>query len=202
MKSSLWDEPDWLVKIFVTMLALKDSDHIYRGNAYQLSRESRKSETEVLEALKILASPDTRRVEQQAFEGRRIKAVDDGWLVLNGELYRGMVSDEMKKARNRRAQAKFREKQRLAKQFPVSGAPQTGERVFVRTYENEGPEAADAQLARAQAGESEKAKVFPPPPAPVHSEQGNMAPYIGGVTEPEPEQEDNNGEPRFDHSTR
>lgn len=110
--SSIWDEPDYVVKVFLTMMALKDADHIVRLNAFQLGKRARKSEQEVLDALKVLSSPDTRRVEQQEFEGRRIRAVEDGWLVLNGEKYRAMVSAEMKKARNRRAQAAYRARQK------------------------------------------------------------------------------------------
>jgi hypothetical protein len=109
--SSLWSEDDFICKIFITMLALKDSDDVCRLNAYQLAMRSHKTEKEVLEALKVLSSPDTLRVEPQPFEGRRIQAVEDGWKILNGEKYREMVRDEMKKARWRRAKANQRRKQ-------------------------------------------------------------------------------------------
>lgn len=92
------------------MLALKDRDHIYRGTAYKLSRRANKDEIEVLEALKILSSPDSRRQEHQEFEGRRIKSVEDGWLILNGEKYRSKVKKEMTRIRNARAQQAFRER--------------------------------------------------------------------------------------------
>jgi hypothetical protein len=110
--SSLWDEEDWVIKIFMTMLALKDSDYVYRGTAYALGRQARKTEGEILEAWKILSSPDTRRIEAQDFDGRRIESVEDGWLILNAEKYRNLVSDEMRKARLRRAQAAYRERER------------------------------------------------------------------------------------------
>ncbi len=148
--SSLWDEPDWIVKIFVTMLAKKDSDHIYRGTAYQLHKDSRKTEVEVLEALKVLSSPDTLRQEAQPYEGRRVKAVPEGWLILNGEVYRDMVATEMRRRSNARAQEKFRKKQKLAQQYPVSGAPLAGERAFVSTADREGMAAADADFDRHQ----------------------------------------------------
>lgn len=106
--SSLWCEPDYVVKIFLTMLALKDADHVYRGSAFNLGQRSHKTETEVLDALRILSEPDKRRIEKQEHEGRRIQSVPDGWLVLNGDKYRKQISDEMRKARNRRAQAAYR----------------------------------------------------------------------------------------------
>lgn len=111
--SSIWDETDTVLKVFLTMLALKDADHIVRLNAYQISRRARKTEREVLEALTVLSSPDTKRVEPQEFEGRRIQAIEEGWLILNGDKYRQQVSIEMKRARNRRAQAAYRARKKV-----------------------------------------------------------------------------------------
>jgi hypothetical protein len=110
--SSIWDEPDHVVKVFCTMLALKDSDHVVRLNAYQLSKRSRKTEVEVLDALRILASPDQRRQEKQEYEGRRIELREDGWLILNGEKYREMMQKENERHRNLRAQAAWRRRQK------------------------------------------------------------------------------------------
>jgi hypothetical protein len=110
--SSLWEEDGDVVKVFMTMLATKDSDHVCRLDAYRIHKKCNIDELKVLEILKVLASPDKRRRAEQEFEGRRIKAVEDGWLILNGEKYRRMVSEEMRKARLRRAQSTFREKAR------------------------------------------------------------------------------------------
>ncbi len=126
--SSIWDEQDYVIKVFLTMMAIKDADHIVRCSAYQLGRKARKSESEVLDALKILSSPDTKRLEKQEFQGRRIKAVEEGWLVLNGEKYRALVQLEMRRARNRRAQKRYRE---------LHGKGGTDrERAFVRAEQN------------------------------------------------------------------
>ena len=133
VESSLWDEPDYVVKIFLTMIAIKDADHIVRSTAYQLARKARKTEQEVLDALKVLSSPDKKRMEKQEFEGRRIKSVEEGWLVLNGEKYREMVSLEMKRARNRRAQAAWRERQ---KRGNLRGTPLPGETAYCNDVKN------------------------------------------------------------------
>lgn len=90
--SSLWEEPDCVCKVFVTMLALKDHDHIVRLDSYKLAKKAHKTEQEVVEALKVLSSPDTRRIAPQEFDGRRIEKVLDGWLILNGEKYKQMMS--------------------------------------------------------------------------------------------------------------
>lgn len=127
VESSLWDEPDPVIKVFITMLAIKDSDHVCRATAYQLAKKTGKTEVEVLDALKVLSSPDTRRHEHQDFEGRRIEAVEEGWLILNGEKYREKVSQEMARARNRRSQAAWRERQKIAGKFPPKSQGLPGE---------------------------------------------------------------------------
>ena len=106
--SSIWSEPDTVRIVFVTMLAKKDSDHVVRATAFNIAKWANKTEEEVLKALKVLSSPDKKRLEPQPHEGRRIEKVEDGWLMLNGEEYRKMVQDEMRKARLRRAQDNYR----------------------------------------------------------------------------------------------
>lgn len=152
--SSIWDEPDYVIKIFLTMMAIKDMDHVVRFSAYQIGRKSRKDEQEVLDALKILSSPDKRRKEKQQFDGRRIKAVEEGWLILNGEKYRALVSLEMKRARDRKAQKKFREKQKAAQESMAKSKPLPGEDKYVNDIKKNGLEAADAAFDRNQIAES------------------------------------------------
>lgn len=141
MDSSLWEESGDVVKVFFTMVATKDADHVCRLDAYRIAKKCYLDELYVLEIIKVLASPDKRRKSKQEFEGRRIKVVEDGWLVLNGEKYRTMVQDEMKKARWRRAQAAKRAREKGGTSAerhyvkavqngevdPQSGLPYTGE---------------------------------------------------------------------------
>jgi hypothetical protein len=112
VESSVWLEPDYVRVIWITLLAIKDSDDVARGSAFQISRKANKTEAETIKALKILASPDKKRLEKQPHDGRRIKKVEDGWLILNGMVYRERVQDEMRKARWRRAQAAKRKRLR------------------------------------------------------------------------------------------
>lgn len=122
--SSIWAEPDYVCKVFITMLALKDSDHIVRQTAFGLGLRcwpgEKDTEERVLKALKVLAAPDKRRLEPQPHEGRRIQKVEEGWLILNGETYRRKVSEEMRLARLRRAQTTYRQKH-AGKGTPVKG---------------------------------------------------------------------------------
>jgi len=146
VESSLWAESDAVRIVFVTMLALKDSDHIVRWSAFALARKANKTEKEVLAALKALSSPDKRRLEKQPFDGRRIQKVEDGWLILNGELYRKKMQEEMKKARWRRAQ----EAKRRRDGAKGRSTPLPGEMRAVEAMENGNHELAD----RIAAGEA------------------------------------------------
>jgi hypothetical protein len=130
--SSIWLEDDVTVKVFLTMMAKKDSDHVVRANAFMIGQWAKKTEAEVLAALKVLSSPDTKRLEPQPFEGRRIQKVEDGWLILNGEFYRQMVAKEMEKARWRRASTSYRERKKtLPKKDPkISGGYRSREKRF------------------------------------------------------------------------
>ena len=111
------EEPGDVFKVFFLMVATKNSDHICEMDAYRIAKkchfilpDGSVDELKVLEIFRVLASPDTRRKVPQKDEGRRIRAVDGGWEILNGEKYRQMVQDEMKKARDRRSQAEWRRK--------------------------------------------------------------------------------------------
>lgn len=106
--SSVWAESKDVKILFITMLALKDRDHVVRYNAFELARKANLSEAEVLAAIEVLKSPDTRRLEPQDFEGRRIEKVEDGWLLLNGEKYRRKMQEIYRKEYKRVKQAEYR----------------------------------------------------------------------------------------------
>lgn len=113
--SSIWDEEDFVVKVFITMLAKMDRDFVVRGTAYNISKWSRKTEIEVLNALKILSSPDKKRLEPQPHEGRRIEKTQDGyWLILNGKKYQ----EEMQRINRREYQRQWAESRRNKKSTP------------------------------------------------------------------------------------
>ena len=109
--SSIWLEDKNTRILFVTMLALKDRDHVVRYSAFELARKANLTELEVIESLKILQKPDTKRVEPQEFEGRRIEKVEDGWFMLNGEKYRKAMQKLYRREYKRGKQAEYRQKE-------------------------------------------------------------------------------------------
>ena len=115
--SSLWMEPDFVCKVFVTLLAIKDADHVARVNAFALGRkcwpsEPKESEGRAIEALRILQEPDTRRLEPQENEGRRVERVEDGYLVLNGQFYEDLMRKVSRRVYKARKEREYREQQK------------------------------------------------------------------------------------------
>ena len=186
--SSLWSEPDHVCKVFVTLLALKDSDHIARVTAYGLGRKCWPTDLEhgerrALEAIAVLSSPDTRRIEPQPFEGRRIERVTDGWLILNGQYYEDLMREVSRKAYKARKEREYRARNAelkaagldrngnpLPKQ-PKRGKPLKGESLGAKCDNNGNPEGAaevaaqlDAELASRRAAVG---VAVPPRPCPV-----------------------------------
>jgi len=109
-------EPDFVCKAFVTMLAIKDSDHVARVNAFTLGRKCWPLEPEVaeqraIEALKILMAPDTKRLEPQLYEGRRLEKVEDGYKILNGQYYEDMMRKLGRKVYKARKAREYRSRE-------------------------------------------------------------------------------------------
>lgn len=132
--SSIWHEPDHVCKIFITMLAIKDADHVVRHNAFQIANKAHKTEKEVIEALKILAAPDKRRLEPQPFDGRRIERVEDGWLVLNGQKYREMMSKIIRREQKRVWASENRS--RATRRRPQTVPIEKDEHAHVKNFKN------------------------------------------------------------------
>lgn len=93
LESSVWEEPYHVRLLWVAMLMMRDRDNVVRATAYQMSRRANIKESEALDGLVVLSSPDTKRLEPQPHEGRRIEKVEDGWLILNGEVYDKLLKE-------------------------------------------------------------------------------------------------------------
>jgi hypothetical protein len=128
--SSLWEEDLNVRILFVTMLALRGPDHIVRMRLDRLAKKAnldsdRGRNYELVKgALEVLKSPDKLSFESQEYEGRRVKEVEEGWLILNGEKYYQQMLEL-----NRRASAARRMREHRARL--KSGRPLPGEAAAV-----------------------------------------------------------------------
>jgi len=95
--SSVWEEPYHVRILWITMLSLKDRDHVVRYDAYGLRKRANITDEETAEGLKVLSDPDRRRPGQED-GGRRIEKHAEGWLILNGEKYQNMMREANRRA--------------------------------------------------------------------------------------------------------
>jgi hypothetical protein len=86
--SSLLTEPIETRWLFVFMLSQADKTGFVTGSLPGLAHQANLPVETTRKALEALMAPDTESRTKE-HEGRRVKKVDDGWLVLNYHKYRG-----------------------------------------------------------------------------------------------------------------
>lgn len=96
------------------MLALKGSNHIVRGTVGGLAHQARVSTQDCQRAIDKLSNPDPDGMEQPE-EGRRIRPVEHGWFIINGEAYRERRSDADRKEYQKLYHREYRRKQSVNK---------------------------------------------------------------------------------------
>lgn len=87
LDSSLWVEDLTVRVVFITMLAMADSEGFCRATAPGIARRGNMLLADVRVALEVLQQPDPDS-RTPARDGRRIQRMDGGYLVLNYLLYR------------------------------------------------------------------------------------------------------------------
>lgn len=104
--STIWQAPDHVRLVWITMLAMKDQDGIVEASVPGLAKAANVSVDLTRDALAALQAPDPDS-RTPDHEGRRIESVDGGWRVLNHEKYRAKEA-----LAERRAKEAARTKQR------------------------------------------------------------------------------------------
>ena len=107
--STIWQEPAGCRVLWITILALKDRDHICRATVPALAKLSGITLEECEQWLAKFQAPD-KYSRSQEHEGRRIEETDGGWLVLNGGKYQDRLSPEDRREQIRLAVARHRAK--------------------------------------------------------------------------------------------
>lgn len=124
LASSVWAEDDKTRLVWITMLALKNRDHIVSASLPGIANLARVPLEDCERAIKKFESPDPYS-RSTDYEGCKIKRVEGGWLVLNGQKYSEMLSYEQRKEYNRKKQAEYRARQKLTERYPTTppGSP-------------------------------------------------------------------------------
>ena len=114
LDSSIWLEPSPTRIVWLTMIAAMDENGFVQfASIANLAHRAIVPLNEAKEAVKCLESPDDDSSDKE-YDGRRIERVDGGWMVLNAEKYRELVTRVIIKEQTRARVAKFRERKRNA----------------------------------------------------------------------------------------
>lgn len=152
LNSSLWVQGSKETRlVWITMLAMKDSEGVVRAAVVGLADRAKVTVDECRKALNVLLSPDpedTSKVE----EGRRIREVPGGWQLINHEMYR--FSSEEKRAYWAQKQAESRARKLAAASKGGKSTKESRKAKQIRLRED----AREARFVAAeQAGDLERA---------------------------------------------
>lgn len=92
VNSTLWVQPDDVLRVWIWMLSQADADGVVRVAAPALAMNCMKSVDRIREILTLLESPDPDSRSEND-EGRRLRKVSGGWQIINYRTYRAGDSD-------------------------------------------------------------------------------------------------------------
>lgn len=104
--STVWQQPAYVKVVWVTMLAMKDRWHKVNASLPGLAKASGVTLEECEKAIEYFKKPDPYSRTKDN-EGIRIVDADGGWLILNGEKYRNMMSLDERREYNRIKQREY-----------------------------------------------------------------------------------------------
>lgn len=107
INSSVWCESKEVKILWITFLAMKDKNGFVASSVPGMAKQAGLTVPECQKALHVLESPDELSSSQE-HEGRRVKKVDHGWVILNHFVYRDLVSKEKRRDYNRVKQQEYR----------------------------------------------------------------------------------------------
>lgn len=115
--STIWTEDNETRIVWITMLAMADRRGYVGASLPGLAARSRVPLEATKAALVKFLQPDPYS-RSADYEGRRIKAVDRGWVLLNFERFRDMRDEEARKEYERHRKRDYRDQKRRANECP------------------------------------------------------------------------------------
>lgn len=123
LDSSIWLESTPTRIVWLTFIAVMDENGFAQfASAANVAHRARVSPDEASAAIATLESPDTDSSDPEN-EGRRLERVPGGWMILNADKHRKLVTKAVIQEQTRLRVAKHREQKRNAKETLGNGAP-------------------------------------------------------------------------------
>lgn len=108
LDSSIWLEPTPTRIVWITLIAAMDETGYAHFSALEnLALRARVTREEADKAIEVLSSPDENSADPE-FEGRRIERIPGGFMILNAEKHRGLVTRIIQREQTRLRVAKHR----------------------------------------------------------------------------------------------
>ena len=112
LDSSIWLEDTPTRIVWLTMIAAMDEKgYCQFASVANVAHRARVTPDEAAEAIRCLESPDANSSDPEN-EGRRLERVPGGWMVLNSEKHRAMVSKAVIQEQTRARVQRFRDRKR------------------------------------------------------------------------------------------
>jgi hypothetical protein len=109
LDSSIWGEPANVRLLWITMLAMADAEGEVMAAVPGLARRANLSIPETVDALRVLTEPDAFD-RSGVDEGRRIRSIPGGWLLVNYQAYRELRTEKQINDADRKQRSRERRK--------------------------------------------------------------------------------------------
>lgn len=159
--SSIWSEDDRTRIVWITMLAMADRNGEVQGSIPGLARVAGVPVDACRKAIDTFLAPDPDSRTKDD-EGRRIEAIEGGWLLLNHAKYRDMATDEDRKRKDAIRQQRAREKKSRNSHDSV-----TPESLQISHSDTEADSVAAKRPKRPNGGGSKFNQMHPSPDSPL-----------------------------------
>jgi hypothetical protein len=139
LDSSIWLASDPQRIVWITLIAAMDRHGIAQFACVEnLAARARVSIKDTAKAVKAFESPDPHAPTQE-YEGRRIERLDGGWLVLNAQKYKDMVTAASAAEKTRERVRKHREAKRVTECNAVKRLVTPSEQIKANNLKSERP---------------------------------------------------------------
>jgi hypothetical protein len=153
LDSTVWQEPDSTVRVWITMLAMCDAGGIVSAAMPGLASRARVSLEDCIKAIDTFMAPDEWS-RTKDHDGRRIVAVDGGWALLNHGKYRAIRAEDDRREYQRQLMAERRRLEREAKVLADSLATDANVLAGVSNVSRSEPPLAHASASASASAES------------------------------------------------